>query len=448
MAKRKQRRPIEFDRASRVVPRDRFPDGRVRFSLGAAGREGQARRTEITKVWVWRAWDVLQGLAAGDLDPGNVAAAVKAEGEAALGKLRREAAAKAAGGIPTVREMAERYLAHYDRGRREEHSVKQIRSRLLGHRPGRGFCQRPLTPEEAAPGEDGTPVPVGMLPFPTLTGPITERVIEDGWEASATREAIRLAVSGLYTWAIDEEARAARDAGRAPRWSINPAAEVESYERRPRHATASEAQVLALLQNAELHQLAYLRVFLHLGLREDELIHTRLHLDLDMETWLWRIQGRGPDERHGCIQCQKRGWTPKAARSWRVLLVPTSPAPLRAALRDYWESYPCEAGDFLFRNPRTGRPWDAGRLRADFRALCRRAEVTYGRKTPGGITLHDLRATCATRLVQAKERESVIAALLGDTVQTIVKTYVRLTERDTADAVSRGPRYEIGESNG
>lgn len=435
-------RPIYFDRSGRAVPGGIFRDDRVRFSTGASGAEGRRRRTELSKLWTWRAWDVLAGLAAGNLDAGNVAARVKAEGESAVGSLREEAAAKAAGRMPTVREVAERYLEFYGRGRREEHSVKQIRSRLIGARKGRGLCAQQI---QRGVDDAGNPlmVDIGSLPYTALDGPTVEAVIDGGWKASATKEAIRLAVSGMATWAAAEEQRAAVAAGRAARWTGNPASQVEAYERRPRVATASEAQVIAMLMHAEIHQAAYLRAFLHLGLREDELIHTRLHLDLDPETWLWRIQGRGPDDRHGCVQCQGSGWTPKAKHSWRTLLVPERPPELRGALLEYLEAYPAEAGDFVFRNPRTGRPWDAGRLDADFKALCQRAEVTYGRKVPGGITLHDLRATCATRLVQARERESVIAALLGDTVQTIVTTYVRLTEKDTADAVSRGPRYEV-----
>lgn len=424
-------RAPEFDRSGRAVPLDRFSDGRVRFSLRTTDpAEADARMVAMRQLWTWRAWDVLEGVALGRLDVGNVAAKVKAEGEAALRALRREAETRAAGEVPTVRQIAADYLEHYGRGRREEHSVKQTRSRLLGKRKGRGFCAQKIEGAE-----------VGDLPITALTPAITERLIDAGWKASATREAIRGAVSGMCRWAIERERRDAKDAGRAPRWDENPASAVEAYERLPRIVTAAEAQAVALLEHAEIHQVAYVRTFLHIGLREDEMIHTRLHLDLDTETWDWRIQGRGPDERHGCIQCRGSGWTPKSKRGNRALLVPARPAPLRAAILDYLEAYPSEPGDFVFRNPRTGRAWDPKALDDDFKKLCGRAGVTYGRNVPGGITIHDLRATCATRLVQAKERESVIAALLGDTVETVVRTYVRLTSEDLARAVSNGPTY-------
>lgn len=435
-APKKSRRPRapkrapDFEVRSRAVPRDLFPGGVVRFSVGATGAEGRARRAELRKLVTWRAWDVLRAIQEGALDAGNVAASLKSEGESALGGLRESVRAANVGALPTLDEERTAYLEWYKSGRREEHSVKQVTSRL------KVFCEIEL------PGIG----PVGALPVARLTPALAEQAINQRWAASATREAIRGAVSGLYTWSVERERIRAKQAGEPPRWDENPASGVEAYERRARVVTAAERQVIALLAHAEIYQAAYVRAFVHLGLREDELIHTRLHLDLDTETWLWRIQGRGPDERHGCLQCKGSGWTPKSKRGWRTLLVPAEPAELRAVLLDYLEAYPCEEGGFVFRNPRTGRPWDAKALDDDFKRLCTRAEVKYGRKEPGGITLHDLRATCATRLVQAKERESVIAALLGDTVQTIVNTYVRLEAQDLAECVSRGPAYPVLEA--
>lgn len=428
MSRSAPRRSPEFQVRSRAVPRDLFPDGRIRFSLRVTKRaEATKRRAALRQLVIWAAWDVLHAIQTGRMDPGNVAAAIREKGDAALAELRAEAEARRAGGMPTVDDEIAEYLSAYESsGRREEHSVKQVRSRLTVF---------------AAVEVDGTKV--GSLPLNRLTPDLVERAINNRWTAPATREAIRLAVSGLYTWSIERERIRAKAAGRSVRWDENPAAQVEKYERRARVVTAAESQVIALLEHAEIHQSAYLRAFLHLGFREDELIHTRLHLDLDTETWIWRIQGRGPDDRHGCIQCRGKGWTPKSRRGWRSLLVPERPAGLRGAIVEYLEAYPAEPGHFAFRNPRTGAPWDAGRLAKDFAELCKRAGVTYGRRVAGGITLHDLRATCATRLVQAKERESVIAALLGDTIETISRSYVRLTEQDTARAVANGPSYEV-----
>jgi len=43
---------------------------------------------------------------------------------------------------------------------------------------------------------------------------------------------------------------------------------------------------------------------------------------------------------------------------------------------------------------------------------------------------------------RVRVRQSVIAALLGDTVSTVVSTYVRLTPDDLADAIRKGARYD------
>lgn len=427
---RAPRRAPDFEVRSRAVPRDLFPGGVVRFSLGVTGADARSRRAALRQLVVWRAWDVLRAIQEGALDAGNVAAQIKAEGELALAPLRESVRAANVGALPTLDDERAAYLDWYGSGRREEHSVRQITSRLK--------LLADVTLSDVGR--------LGDLSIARVTPDLIERAINQRWSAATTRESIRGAVSGLYSWSVERERIRAKQASETPRWDENPASGVEAYERRPRVVTASERQVIALLAHAELHQVAYLRAFVHLGMREDELIHTRLHVDLDTETWLWRIQGRGPDERHGCVQCRGSGWTPKTKRSWRTLLVPANPPELRAAIRDYLGAYPCDEGEFVFRNPRTGKPWDAKKLDADFSRLCARAEVTYGRRVAGGITLHDLRATCATRLVQLKERESVIAALLGDTVQTIVHTYVRLQATDLADCVSRGPAYHVPEA--
>jgi integrase len=402
----------EWDVTGRDVPR-----GRLRISYRAAKpRDRQRRKVSLDQLRAWSAWDVLHGVADGALDVGAVAEAVKLRGEPALVELRALLDTARAGQVPTVEQEAARYLEWYGR-QKQAHSAKQVRSRLTM------LCKE-----------------IGGVPLTSLTRDGIERALAR-WKADATREAVRVALSGLYSWSIAREAEAARIEGRAPRWGVNPAS-FKTERGLPRVVTATERQVLALLENAEIHQAAYVRAFVHMGFRKDELIHTRMHHDLDTDTWLWRVQARAPEpDACGCIQCRERGWSPKTRGSVRTLLVPPAPPQLRAAVTEYLDAYPVEPGGFVFRNPRTGGVWDAGALSRDFEALCDRAEVTYGRGKAGGIVLHDLRATCATRLVRAGERESVIAVLLGDTVETITNSYVRLVPADLANAVMRGPAY-------
>jgi hypothetical protein len=416
-------RPREMTVASRAVPHDLFPDGVVRFSVGASGKEGEARRTELRKLVTWRAWDVLYAVQAGTLDAGNVAARVKADGEAALAPLREKIGVVRGGSIPKLGDVRDRYLEWYERNRKDRSRI-QVTSRL------KRFLEQ--TPSGA---------PLEELPLDLLTRDQIERALASISAKAGTQNAVRAAVSGLYSWSIEEETEAARIENRPPRWATNPAAKVEQRETHARTVTASRQQVLDLLAAAEIHQRAYLRAFLHIGFRKDELVHSRLHLDLDTEDWVWRIQARDPDARCPCPQCSGQGWTPKVKRSHRTVHVPEQPHALRAAIAEYLEAYPCEPGDFVFRNPRTNGVWDEGVLSQDFKALCERAGVRYGRDVPGGLVIHDVRATCATELDKAGVSLKVIAALLGDSADTVMNKYLRVKPAEISDGISRGPDY-------
>jgi integrase len=221
---------------------------------------------------------------------------------------------------------------------------------------------------------------------------------------------------------------------------------VERREVKPRVVTLAPAQVTALLAASEVYQAAYLRTLLGLGFRYGELTHTRLHDDLDLRDWTWRVQGRGPDARCGCVACAGRGWRPKSKHSTRSLHVPAldhtgQPLAVRAAVLRYLEHHPCQPGDYVFRNPRTDGPWKDTALADDFRRLCERAGVTYGARKARGVTIHATRHTCATELIRAGVGVPEVAALLGDTVEVVVGTYVHLTADDISRAIARSPNY-------
>ena len=415
------RRSVELTIEGKAVPRDLFEDGVIRFSVGASGREGENRRRELRKLKTWRAWDVLRALQRGDLDPGNAAARIKEEGESALAGLRKSFLY---GLAPTLGAERDKYLVWYERNRKDR-SYIQIGSRLKRFLEQTGAAGLPLE----------------RVPMDRLASDEIERAVAAISGRPGTQNSIRAAVSGLYSWSIRSEAEAARLENRSPRWSVNPASDVEQRETHARTVTATEAQVRALLENAEIHQRAYLRAFVHLGFRKDELTHSRLHLDLDLSDWTWKIQPRDPDDRCGCPKCRGKGWTPKVTRSHRAILVPVRPDALRHAITEYLEVYPCEPGDFVFRNPRTNRVWDEKALSVDFEKLCERAGVRYGRDVPGGIVIHDLRATCATELDKAGVSLKVIAELLGDDPSTVMKKYLRVKPSEIADGISRGPSY-------
>lgn len=430
-------RNLEYDVRGGDIPRDLFPNGRVRFSLGVSSpKEARRRRQRMQDLRRWHAWEILKAISDRVLHVSEVCRMLARQGEAALPELRSKVEREREGQIPTVGEEAERYLEWYERNR-EPQSHRQVKSRL-----------KRFGEQETEGGSF-----LRDLPLPDVSRRQVERGMRAVSDHPQTQEVIRLAVSGLYSWSIEEEAEKARRESRAPRWTVNPASKVErptdqrsTRVARPRKPTATDEQVQELLARGTLYQRAYLRAFLHLGLRLDELIHTRMHEDLDLTTWTWEIQARDEDGRCGCPQCSGPGWSPKTKRSVRTLIVPEvvnddGEEVLRATIREYLEVSPAEPGDFLFRNPRTGGVWSASSLVADFKALCKAAGVRYGRDTPGGLTMHTLRHTAATNLIRAGVRESVVAAILGDTVETIVRYYVLLEPEDLADGIRRGPAY-------
>jgi integrase len=440
------RRNAEYTVKTKAVPRDLFPSGEVRFSLGVPptprSRRGlrqqgaaEERRATLDKLPLWHAWDILRAIVDGLLPVDEVLRRVEQIGRDAVEEMRREVELRRLGTMPTFGAQIDAFLASEEVERLAEGTQAGYASRLrkLG---------RWVNPDrDANPDQQ----PLSARPFDRLHASELLAGIKASAPADSTRESYRTALSALFSWANGREAEDARVAARPVRWSENPVARIEPWKAQPRIVTASPVQVLRLLSAAEPYQEAYLRAFLQLGLREAELIHTRLHLDLDLRDWRWTVQGRGPDDRCSCSKCRGRGWKPKTGRSVRKLRVPAAvdgaPNPLRSALARYLELHPCEDGDFVFRNPRTNQIWTAGRLDQDFYALCRRAGVPSGTKTPGGLTIHSLRDTCATELVRRGVRESVIARLLGDTVETVVEWYVHLSPEDVMEGVSRGPAY-------
>ncbi len=401
------------------IDRRVFPGGRVKLAYRTdSKREQEKRKAALEDLRTWGAWDVFRAIADRKMHIAIICHRVKRDGEKALPDLRRELEALAAGAIPTVGEETERYLRWYG-AHRKPRSLRQVKSRL-----------KRFSEQERADG-----ALLSAVRMDELVKADIENAINAISKNGSTRESIRLAVSGLFTWSNEDEAETARKAKRAARWAINPAKKVERGERTVRVVTAAPGEVLKLLAAAEIYQEAYLRVFVQFGLRLNELIHTRLHDDLDVRDWVWRIQGRGADNRCGCPDCQDEGWSPKSKQSWRTLHVPPG-HPIRGAIEKYLRLHPAGPGDYVFRNPRTGNLWDSGRLEVDFKRVCERA----GTRT---FTPHALRHTCATELIRVGVRESVVAAQLGDTVDTIVKTYIHLKAEDLAAGVAQAPRYEV-----
>jgi len=409
-------RAPDFDVRGRDVPRGLFPDGRVRFSLGTTSRrEVKRRRTLLHGLREDQEWTILKALHDGERTIQEVVRRLRRHGESHVPELRKDVESRTTA-VPTWEEAASDYLEWYQ-ARRAEQSYRNVRSRL-----------KRLGEQEVDGG-----VLLSEIRLDRIRKDQAAEAVRSVSDRPGTRHNLRAAGSGLFTWAAELE---------AVRWEANPFSGIELSDRQPRPETATQGQIRDLLARAELYQVVYIRVFAQIGLRLTEFSHTRIHTDLDPARWIWRIQARGPDPRCGCPRCRGAGWKPKTKHGTRTFVVPDTQPELREAIAAYLEVYPAEPGDFAFRNPNTGGVWDPTTFRRDFRALCKSAGVRYGRDVHGGITPHTLRHTCATELVRARERESVVAALLGDTVDTIVRTYVHLEPEDLGDGIGKGPRYE------
>lgn len=408
------------------VPTDLFPSGRVRISLGDH-REKYAgpRRRQLKKLRREEEWKIIRAIADGKLDVVEVARVMKAEAEdAAIAELRSRVRAAEGDEVPTFGDQVDRHLEYLEEEGEHMPATIEQRRHLLGN----------LREAEVDGGR------LGDLPVNELTASRLRRAIKAQTTSAHSRQSYRAAVSAMYSHAIREDREVARLENRPRRVTVNPGRQTDPFETRPRKETASTPQVRRLLKHSKLYQVAYIRPLVQLGLRQGELRHTRLHTDLDVETWEWRIQPRGPDPRCSCRSCEEGGWSPKTKNSHRTLKVPEDPPSLRRSITQYLAVYDREEGDLVFRSS-TGRVWTRKSIARDFERLCERANVRYGRNTDGGITLHTLRHTAATNLIRSGVDSAVVAAILGDNVETVVSNYIHLEPDDLADGIARGPDF-------
>jgi integrase len=439
--KTRPRRHLPYDVEGKDIPRELFPDGRIRFSLGTSDKPTAKKYRGLLGSLRSKAhYDVLRAIEDRAISVADVFLAFEQENANYLQSLQtvrtRIAAVQEVSKVPLFKQMVEDYLKWYEE-KRAPNSFRSVAPTL--RKVGRQIVD--INKE----GDSESQVALGTRIFDQVSVLDLETAI-GAMGAPSYQVTVRKCVSGLYTWAIRNERDKARIEGRRARFDANPAKEVEilSGEDAEKITTLTEDEVRRLLLNAEPYQLAYLLPLIHVGFRDGELMHTRLGRDLDLDGWLWHVQSRGPDpDGCCCVSCAKRGWKPKSENSRRTLHIPAEPVELRQSILTVLALYPCKEGDHVFRNPRTGRKWEQWSLEGDFKRLCAKAGVTYGRDVPGGITIHSLRHTCATRLLRQGVRESVVAAILGDTVEVVVKYYIHLTPDDLAAGIGRSPAFLV-----
>lgn len=439
-------RNLTYDTRSNELPEDIFgPSPRLRFSYGTDDRQKarEIREQTIDLLRDWGEWEILKACQERELTIQKVhdrlqEASTPPEQAEAISELRAAAAGVAERRTPTLREIWDDF--EDDAGLNDEtmRGYDSTRKTVLTQTVGEGEQE------------------LGDLPVDEITSMELDQALKATGNAGSTQELKRQQLQRVFSWFAEREMELRRK-GYEPRLrpEDNPAANVEKRDQFPRVNALEDEQIRELLSEAEPYQRAYLRMLVHLGIRIGELIHVRYGTDLDTDDWRLQIQTREAHESCGCSSCQHgdgEGWCPKGRsrhpkknRSIRTLVIPERPTGLRQDVEAYLKLHPPEYGDFAFRNPRTDEVWHPQTLRRDLSRLVDRCDsVEYGSDTAGGLTPHTLRHTAATAMLRNGVPESIVARVLGDTVDTVVETYINLDPEDTATGISRTPEYAPG----
>ncbi|HET7322692.1 MAG TPA: tyrosine-type recombinase/integrase, partial [Longimicrobiaceae bacterium] len=247
-----------------------------------------------------------------------------------------------------------------------------------------------------------------------------KEVYDRPWSAN-TQATVKMVGGRLWSLAIAREAEAADRAGAKPRLRRNPWSKAETPDQEATRAAFLLPEEWATLERtlAGRPELAFVACGCLAGLRIGEARHLRPGIDVDLDARLIRIQAR--DGAHA--------WKPKTKRSVRD--VPINDRLLVILTDHARRGY---AGDrFLFHPPHADRPLAYDTAMDWTERAFVAAGIRYGRKADA-LTNHNLRHTFASWLAQRGVSVLVIAKLLGDTVDMVIKTYAHLMPENLAEA--------------
>ncbi len=247
--------------------------------------------------------------------------------------------------------------------------------------------------------------------------------------ASNTVRTVMASWSGFYTWAIEREWSEAEEQGRGRLIESNPvrAAKAWSPIEITRHRFLTWAEFQRLLSVSPEPMRAQYATLTLAGLRVGELLNlppAHVHAPTHLHVGPWG------------------GWVPKGyPRSKHVVRDVPLHRDLALLLKEYVD---CCAGDrTFFVNPLTGDSWKRNsfvdRLQKDVEA----AGMVFGQmtrekgRTAEGVTAHTFRHTLASWLAQEDVQLMKIAAIMGDTVETVERHYAHLLPKDLDQALNR-----------
>lgn len=238
--------------------------------------------------------------------------------------------------------------------------------------------------------------------------------------------------SAFFEWAIEREKSEADSAGRPALLEVNPVRAAKAWDpietTRHRFLTWEEFEHW-LSVSPEPVRAAYATLTLA-GLRIEELMilpptHVHLPTHLHIGPWGGWVPKGYPRSKHGVRDVPLHHY-----------LVPL--------LQDYATRYAGE--ETFFVNPNDGRRWSHTSLRSRMEKDITAAGLKFGQwsraegeleRKRDGITAHTCRHTLASWLAQSDVQLMKIAAILGDTVQTVERHYAHLLPRDLDQAINR-----------
>ena len=227
----------------------------------------------------------------------------------------------------------------------------------------------------------------------------------------------------LWDMAIRQEAESAEREDRKARLTRNPWKHIE-----PGQITATRVIFLTAPERDSLLRTlagrplaAFMAVAYHAGLRLGEAVNLRTGIDVDLEAGLLRIQPR-PGE---------HDWKPKTRRGTREV-------PINATLRKLLEEHVAAGyagARYFFRVPSADRPLGDTTARNWWISAYEAAGIKWGRGDVDAVTFHTGRHSFASLLVQKGWSPLIVAELIGDKYEEVVRTYGHLSPRNLVDAV-------------
>lgn len=234
------------------------------------------------------------------------------------------------------------------------------------------------------------------------------------WSAN-TQASYAMALSLLWAFAMRNEREEAEQYGAEPWIRSNPWKTADRPRpQQTRFTFFTPAQALQVLQHqktAGTPAEAFLATAFYAGLRRGELQHLRTGVDVDFRRRGVHVQSRGGD----------RPWKPKTANGERF--VPMTPTLERALQAHVDLGFAGER--YFFRPAWADAPPGEHVVRQLTIDAYQAAGFKYG-MTAAGLTLHSARHSFATWLLEHGVPVPLVARLMGDTVQVLLKTYAHV----------------------